>query len=66
MQVFYPDFFNGAFVLCRDPIDFRAFMTSNIYKDKNVFWNEGPWPRVPRPGRRTTEDLITATIQTYN
>jgi hypothetical protein len=66
MQVFYPDFFNGAFVLCPDPIDFRAFMTSNIYKDKNIFWNEGPWLRVPRPGRRTTEDIITATIQSYS
>ena len=66
VQVFYPDFFNGAFVLCPDPIEFRAFMTANIYKDKNIFWNEGPWLRVPHPGRRTTEDIITATIQTYS
>jgi hypothetical protein len=66
MQVFYPDFFNGAWVLAPDPVDFRAFMTSNIYKDKNIFWNEGPWLRVPRPARRTTEDIITATIESYS
>jgi hypothetical protein len=66
MQVFYPDFFNGAFVLCPDPIDFRAFMTADIYKDKNVFWNEGPWLRVPHPAKRTTEDVITATIESWS
>jgi hypothetical protein len=65
MQVFYPDFFNGAFVLCPDPIDFRAFATANIYKDKNIFWNEGPWLRVPHPSRRTTEDIITATMESF-
>ena len=66
MQVFYPDFFNGAFVLCPDPIDFRAFMSSNIYEDRNAFWNEGPWLRVARPARRTTEDLTTTTIQSWS
>jgi hypothetical protein len=66
MQVFYPDFFNGAFVLCPDPIDFRAFMTANIYQDRNLFWNEGPWLRVPRPSRRTTEDIITATTESWS
>ncbi len=24
-QVFYPDEFNGAYVACPDPIDFRAY-----------------------------------------
>ena len=37
-QVFYPDDFNGAYVACPDPIDFRAFTTVDIYKDKNAYW----------------------------
>src|ERR1035437_5701757 len=35
------------------------------YKDKNIFWNEGPWLRVPHPSRRTTEDIITATMESF-
>ena len=27
-QVFYPDMYNGAFVACPDPIDFRAYTRS--------------------------------------
>ena len=26
-QVFYPDFYNGAWVFCPDVVDFRAYMT---------------------------------------
>ncbi len=32
-QVFYPDMFNGAFIACPDPIDFRAYLSMNIYED---------------------------------
>lgn len=66
MQVFYPDFFNGAWVLCPDPIDFRAFMSVNIYKEKNFFWNEGPWLRVPHPAQRTADDIVTATTESQS
>ena len=37
-QVFYPDFYNGAWVFCPDVVDFRAYMTMNLYDDKNAFW----------------------------
>jgi S-formylglutathione hydrolase FrmB len=33
LQVFYPDFFNGAWSSCPDPVDFRALELVNIYKD---------------------------------
>ncbi|MGH9325600.1 MAG: alpha/beta hydrolase-fold protein [Terriglobia bacterium] len=63
MQVFYPDFFNSAWVFCPDPIDFRAFFTANIYDDKNLFWEEGPWLRIARPLLRSVDAQILATIK---
>ena len=66
MQVFYPDFFNGAWIFCPDPIDFRAFETVNIYEDKNAYWEGGPWLRLPRPALRTPDDQIVATMESYN
>jgi hypothetical protein len=49
LQVFYPDFFNGAWVGAPSPIDLRAYRLVNIYQDKNAYWYEGPFARVPRP-----------------
>ena len=66
MQMSYPDFFNGAWILCPDPVDFRAFMTVNIYKERNFFWHEGPWLRVPHSASRTTDDIVTATTETQS
>jgi hypothetical protein len=66
MQVFYPDFFNGAWVFCPDPIDFRAFFTANVYDDKNVYWDEGPWLRIMRPILRSVDDHVLATIESYS
>jgi hypothetical protein len=66
MQVFYPDFFNGAWVFCPDPVDFRAFMTVDIYDDANAYWIEGPWLRIPRPAIRTTDGLVKATMESFN
>ncbi len=37
LQVFYPDFFNGAYAFWPDPVDFRAFETVNIYQDANAY-----------------------------
>jgi hypothetical protein len=65
VQMFYPDHYNGAFVACPDPIDFRAFTTMDLYKDKNAFYIEGPHKKVLQPATRdylghtmaTTEDI---------
>jgi hypothetical protein len=35
VQIFYPDFFNGCFAACPDPIDFRAYTVVNIFEDNN-------------------------------
>ena len=31
LQIFYPDFFNGAWSFCPDSVDFRSFQLVNIY-----------------------------------
>jgi len=37
LQVFYPDFFNGAWSFCPDSVDFRSFELVNIYEDDNAY-----------------------------
>ena len=59
-QVLYPDFFNGAWVSCPDPIDFNAYALVNLYKDDNAFFAKSQWKRVPIPMQRTTDGRITS------
>jgi len=65
-QVFYPDFYNGAWVFCPDVVDFRAYMTMNLYEDQNAFWIEGPFARVPRPAMRQADGLVLSTMELMN
>ena len=65
-QVLYPDFYNGAWVFCPDVVDFRAYMTANLYEDKNAFWIEAPYARVPRPSVRQPDGLILTTMEQMN
>ena len=51
-QVFYPDRYNGAYVACPDPIDFRAYTVINLYKDKNAYELKGAAQTVERPASR--------------
>jgi hypothetical protein len=51
-QVFYPDMYNGAYVACPDPIDFRAFTLINIYEDANAYTLKGEAATVERPASR--------------
>ena len=65
-QVFYPDEFNGAFIACPDPIDFRAYTVVNIYEDENAYDRIGPWKRVARPGHRNYLGFVDTTIRDMN
>jgi hypothetical protein len=65
-QIFYPTEFNGAFGACPDPIDFRAYMTINLYEDSNAYFVEGPHMRIPRPGKRDWLGHVSATVQSMN
>jgi hypothetical protein len=62
-QVFYPDEYNGAWIACPDPIDFRAYTVVDIYKDPNAYWFEGQWKKVERPGHRDYLGHLSATLE---
>ncbi len=62
-QVFYPDNFNGAWAFCPDPVDFHAYQAVNIYEEKNAFWKEGPFGRVPIPDMRGLDGLPEAMME---
>ncbi len=65
-QVFYPEEYNGCFAACPDPIDFRAYTVVNIYEDKNAYYEEGSFLRIPRPGKRDFLGHLTSTLETMN
>jgi hypothetical protein len=65
-QVFYADMFNGAWVSCPDVVDFRAYVTTNLYEDKNAYFVEGIFGNVPRPEMREADGLVKATMETAN
>jgi S-formylglutathione hydrolase FrmB len=58
LQLFYPDYFNGAFSYSPDPVTFEDFQLINLYEDKNAFYNE--WGNI-RPAQRdiTGDPVIT-------
>jgi hypothetical protein len=66
VQIKYPDEYNGAFAACPDPIDFRQTMLTNIYKDRNAYYLEGPFARVARAGKRDYLDNSPYTMEMEN
>jgi hypothetical protein len=66
MQVFYPDFFGGTWTFCPDPVDFRKYQIVNLYNDKNAYYIEYEWTRVPRGGERDTSGNIIYTQEQEN
>lgn len=65
VQMFYPDEFNGAFIACPDPIDFRAFTQVNLYQDDNAYYLDGPFTRLKRPGHRNYLGAVDVTLEDY-
>jgi hypothetical protein len=41
LQVLHPDFFGGTWTFYPDPIDFRRYQLTDIYKDENAFFEPG-------------------------
>lgn len=66
VQMFYPDDFNGAYVACPDPIDFRAYTVVNLYEDRNAYWVDEPFKRTPRPGHRNWLGQVDRTLEESN
>ena len=52
VQMFYPDHYNGAFVACPDPVDFRAYLTSDLYHQDNMFFIQGAHKTIEQPAMR--------------
>jgi hypothetical protein len=66
VQMFYPDEYNGAWIACPDPIDFRHFTVVNIYEDTNAYWLASRFKRTPRPGLRNYLGHVSATLEELN
>jgi len=66
VQMFYPDEVNGCFAACPDPIDFRSMCLVNIYQDKNAFWYDSEFKKMPRPAHRDYLGQIQATMEENN
>lgn len=63
LQVFYPDFFNGCWSFCPDPVDFRQFEVINIYDDTNAFVNRYGFER---PAKRLVNGDVVYTVRHEN
>jgi S-formylglutathione hydrolase FrmB len=66
MQVYYPDSFGGTWSFFPDPVDFRKYQVINLYEDKNAYYVEHDWTRVPRGGERDTSGNLIYTQEQEN
>lgn len=56
LQLFYPDYFGGAWVFNPDPISFRRYQLVNIYEDASMFeLKVNDYLTFDRPFRRSRE-----------
>lgn len=63
-QVFYPEMFNGAWVNCPDPIDFRYYQLINLYEDDNAFYPDSEYRTDPiRPFMHEVDGEVLMTVQ---
>ncbi len=67
LQVFYPDFFNGTWAFCPDPVDFRYFQLINIYQDSNAYHPNDDWKKNPnRPVMRGLDNQVLMTEKEFS
>ena len=60
-QIFYPDFYNGTWAACPDPIDFHAYQNIDLYNDANAFTRKGDFAEIPIAGDRKPDGTVIAT-----
>ena len=60
LQVYYPDFFQGAWSHCPDPVDFRAYELMDIYRDDNAYVNAHGFER---PAARERNGDVVYTVR---
>ena len=66
VQVKYPDEYNGCYAACPDPIDFRAYVLTNIYEDENAYFLKGDFKNVLHPGHRDYLGKVNSTVKSSN
>jgi len=66
VQIFYPDFYNGCYAACPDPIDFRAYTQVNIYEDDNAYVYPSDWKKTERPANRNYLGRVNFTVRDWN
>jgi hypothetical protein len=59
-QIFYPDYYNGAYIACPDPVDFHGYQNINLYDDTNAFVRKGDFGEIPIAGDRKPDGSVTA------
>ena len=65
-QVFYPNFYGGAFASCPDSVDFNYHQIVNIYKDPNAYFIDHDWMKVDRPTQRRPDGNIVSMMKDEN
>lgn len=63
LQIFYPDFYGGAWIFAPDCLDFHNVEGINIYEDENAYYKIHEWRKVPTPNTRvpaTGEIVLTS------
>jgi hypothetical protein len=63
LQIFQPEFFGGAWSFFPDPVDFRYYQLTNIYKDDNAFYQDFEWMRAERPMMRDVHGQVLVTLR---
>ena len=66
VQIFYPEEYNGAYIACPDPIDFRAYCLVNLYEDKNAYYLDSDFKKTLRPGHRDYLGNVSSTLKDMN
>lgn len=66
MQLYYADFFGGAWPMCPDGMDFHAYQIVDLYNDDNAYYIDNGWTKVARPSCRDTSGNIQWTIEQEN
>jgi hypothetical protein len=65
-QIFYPEYFGGAWGFCPDPVDFHAFQSIDVYTDTNAYYDQGPFDRFPKLLGRLPDDHVLATMESFS
>ncbi len=66
VQVQYPEEYNGCFAACPDPIDFRAYCLTDIYKDKNAYYYESEHKKLEVPSHRNYLGQVQSSVRENN